>query len=80
MILKEEKEQKLSHNSKHLLLHNILSLACLYRDHEFYLPMFCDLEEDYILIILFSYQGNDLSRALLLFSNTEIINEKVRKL
>jgi len=39
---KEEKEQKLSHNSKHLLLHNILSLACLYRDHEFYLPMFCD--------------------------------------
>jgi len=39
--------------------------------------MFCDFRGRlYTHNSILSYQGNDLSRALLLFSNTEIINEK----
>jgi DNA-directed RNA polymerase len=72
---KEEKREKVSHNSKYFSLNSTLMLASLYRDHEFYLPVFCDFRGRlYTHNTLLTYQGHDLSRALLLFSKNELIN------
>lgn len=44
---------------------------------EFYFPMFSDFRGRlYPLMNLLSYQGEDLSRALLIFGDSEVINEK----
>lgn len=72
---KDQKRDKISHNSKYYSLYCTLMLASLYRDEEFYLPVFCDFRGRlYTQNTILTYQGNDLSRALLLFSEKELIN------
>ena len=71
---KEVKKNKFSHNSKHFLLYNILRIAYLYRNQNFYLPMFCYFRGRlYTHNSILSYQGHDLSRSLLLFADNENI-------
>ena len=79
-ILPEDKgvelKRKLSHNSKVQLNVNILKIALLYKDVNFYLPMFLDFRgRMYVTSSYLSYQGSDLARALLLFSDGEKLTE-----
>ena len=36
------KREKIAHNSKYQLYSNIINLACLYKNVEFYLPVYTD--------------------------------------
>jgi DNA-directed RNA polymerase len=75
---KEIKKIKRSSNSKYQLYLNIINLAYLYKDQEFYLPVFVDFRgRVYPLSNYLNYQGGDLARSLLLFADCygEIINE-----
>lgn len=74
IILQEYK----SHNSKYYEHFNTISLAQIYRDQDFYLPTFADFRgRIYPLVNYLSYQGTDLSRSLLLFSDeSEPLDDK----
>jgi DNA-directed RNA polymerase len=66
---KEDKLEKISHNSKYWNLLNCLNIAMLYKDVTFYLPTFAEFRgRIYTLSNYLSYQGGDIARALLLFS------------
>jgi DNA-directed RNA polymerase len=63
------KKEKRAHNSIYWQYFNILQIAELYLEHNFYLPTFADFRgRIYTFSPYLSYQGNDLSRALLLFA------------
>jgi DNA-directed RNA polymerase len=67
---KEIKNIKISSNSKYQLYLNIINLAYLYKDQEFYLPVFVDFRgRIYPLSNYLNYQGGDLTRSLLLFAD-----------
>ena len=67
---KDIKAKKLSSNSKYNLYSNIITIASLYRDKEFYLPVFVDFRgRVYPLSNYISYQAGDLGRSLLLFAD-----------
>uniref|UniRef100_P33539 Probable DNA-directed RNA polymerase n=1 Tax=Agaricus bitorquis TaxID=5343 RepID=RPOP_AGABT len=71
---KEIKEEKVSSNSKYTLYSNIISLASLYKDNEFYLPVYVDFRgRVYPLSNYISYQGGDLARSLILFADTKCV-------
>nr|QWO71463.1 RNA polymerase [Termitomyces sp. T99] len=75
---KEIKMKKLSSNSKYHLYSNIINLASLYKDQEFYLPVFVDFRgRIYPLSNYLNYQGGDLARSLILFADcySEKLNE-----
>lgn len=75
---KEVKNVKLASNSKYHLYSNIINLACLYKDVEFYLPVFADFRgRIYPLSNYLNYQGGDLVRSLLLFGDdhNEVLND-----
>ena len=71
------KQEIQSHNAKYTNYLNTISLAKIYRDVDFYLPTFADFRgRIYPMTTYLNYQGNDLSRSLLLFSDTsEILDE-----
>lgn len=71
------KEHKISHNSKFHLYSNIINIACLYKDHNFYFPVFADFRgRIYPLSNYLNYQGGDLAKSLLLFADVkENIND-----
>ena len=65
-------------NSKYWNIYNCLSIANLFRDVDFYLPTFADFRgRVYTLSNYLSYQGSDISRGLLLFSQDS--NKKLNK-
>ena len=71
---------KKAHNSLYHLYNNILNIAVLYRNAEFYFPVFADFRgRIYPITNFLSYQGNDLARSLLLFSDGEKINKEGNK-
>jgi hypothetical protein len=73
---KENKNEKIRHNSIYFLYYNIISIAMLFRNQTFYLPVFADFRgRIYTLSSYLTYQGTDLARSLILFDNDEIINE-----
>ena len=74
---KEDKINKQSHNSKYYNYLSTLNIANLYKDQSFYIPTFADFRgRIYTLSHYLTYQGNDLSRSLLLFGDTkEAINK-----
>nr|QWO71467.1 RNA polymerase [Termitomyces sp. K1Aa] len=75
---KDIKMTKLSSNSKYHLYSNIINLATLYKDQEFYLPVFVDFRgRIYPLSNYLNYQGGDLARSLILFADgySEKLNE-----
>ena len=62
------KKDKMSSNSKFHLYNNIINIASLYKDSEFYLPVFIDFRgRVYPLSSYLNYQGGDLARSLILF-------------
>ena len=66
---KEIRAQKESSNSTYILYSNIITMATLYKNQEFYLPVFVDFRgRIYPLSNYISYQGGDLARSLLLFA------------
>jgi len=66
---KEIRAQKESSNSTYILYSNIITMASLYKNQEFYLPVFVDFRgRIYPLSNYISYQGGDLARSLLLFA------------
>lgn len=72
---KEIKRTKEANNSKYHLYNNIITLACLYKDQEFYLPVFVDFwGRVYPLSNYLNYQGGDLARSLLLFAKGHKLN------
>jgi len=74
---KEIRAQKESSNSTYILYSNIITMATLYKNQEFYLPVFVDFRgRIYPLSNYISYQGGDLARSLLLFAENyaEILN------
>jgi DNA-directed RNA polymerase len=76
---KDDKKLKQSHNSKYWRYYNIINIAYLYKNSNFYLPTFADFRgRIYTLNNYISYQGDDLCRSLLLFSSEKknILNEK----
>ena len=76
----EVKKEKMTHNSIYHLYYNTLSIAILYRNHSFYLPVFCDYRgRIYTLSNYLSYQGNDLARSLFLFDKEDVINDTGRE-
>lgn len=77
---KKEINIKKVHNSIYHLYNNILNIAVLYRNAEFYFPVFADFRGRlYPITSFLSYQGNDLARSLLLFSEGEKINNEGNK-
>lgn len=79
---KNIKINKLSNNSKYQLYINIINIAYLYKDQEFYLPVFVDFRgRVYPLSNYISYQGGDLARSLISFyissSSTVQISEQI---
>lgn len=73
---KENKKMKNKHNAKYHLYNNIINIASLYRNTDFYLPVFADFRGRlYPLSNYLNYQGNDLARSLILFSDGERLNE-----
>jgi DNA-directed RNA polymerase len=74
---KIEKDNKIRHNAKYQLYKNIINIASIYRNSEFYLPIFADFRGRlYPLSNYLSYQGNDLARSLILFARGEELNEE----
>ena len=70
------KEHKISHNSKFHLYSNIINIACLYKDHNFYFPVFADFRgRIYPLSNYLNYQGGDLAKSLLLFGIGDELND-----
>jgi DNA-dependent RNA polymerase len=66
----EDKEVKISHNSKYWNYFNTIQTALLYVNHVIYLPTFADYRgRVYTLTNYLSYQGSDISRSLLLFND-----------
>jgi len=75
---KEIKSNKRSSNSKYNLYSNIITIASLYKDTEFYLPVFVDFRgRVYPLSSYISYQAGDIGRTLLLFGDN--YGEKLNK-
>jgi DNA-directed RNA polymerase len=75
---KEVKNLKFSSNSKYHLYSNIINLACLYKDVEFYLPVFTAFRgRIYPLSNYLNNPGGDLARSLLLFGGRdgEVLND-----
>ena len=75
---KEIQMKKMASNSKYQLYLNIINIASLYRDQEFYFPVFVDFRgRVYPLSHYLNYQGGDLARSLLLFANSygEVMND-----
>nr|QWO71472.1 RNA polymerase [Termitomyces sp. T70a] len=75
---KDIKMKKLSSNSKYHLYSNIINLATLYKDQEFYLLVFVNFRgRIYPLSNYLNYQGGDLARSLILFADgySEKLNE-----
>jgi len=67
---KEIKSNKRSSNSKYNMYSNIITIASLYKDTEFYLPVFVDFRgRVYPLSSYISYQAADIGRSLLLFGD-----------
>jgi len=67
---KEIKFNKRSSNSKYNMYSNIITIASLYKDTEFYLPVFVDFRgRVYPLSSYISYQAGDIGRSLLLFAD-----------
>jgi hypothetical protein len=67
---KEVKIRKQSHNSQYYNYLNTINIATLYKEQKFYFPTFADFRgRIYTYSNYLSYQGNDLSRSLLLFAN-----------
>jgi hypothetical protein len=78
----EEKRSKQSHNSNYWRYNNTINIAMAYKDNHFYLPTFADFRgRIYTLSNYLTYQGDDLSRSLLLFSPefTNIDRDKLNK-
>ena len=75
----EEIGRKQSHNSKYWRYLNTINIATIYQNSIFYLPTFADFRgRIYTLSNYLSYQGDDLSRSLLLFkdkNNESLSNE-----
>jgi DNA-dependent RNA polymerase len=66
----------LKHNSKYYLDRTILTNAILYRNSDIFFPVFMDFRGRlYTNTPSFSFQGNELIKSLLLFSQGEILNE-----
>ena len=75
---KEIKFNKRSSNSKYNMYSNIITIANLYKNTEFYLPVFVDFRgRVYPLSSYISYQAGDIGRSLLLFA--DIYAEKLNK-
>jgi DNA-dependent RNA polymerase len=73
-IIKKDKEK---HNALYQLYYNIINIAILYRNQEFYFPVFADFRGRlYTLSNYLAYQGNDLARSLLLFDNNEALTKQ----
>lgn len=73
--IKNERLKMEQHNALYYLYSNIINIACLYKNHEFYFPIFADFRgRMYPLCNYLNYQGNDLARSLLLFTSDEELN------
>ncbi len=71
------KKEKIAHNSKFQLYSNIINIAMLYRNQVLYFPVFGDFRGRlYTLSNYLSFQGNDLSRSLLLFDEDQNITKE----
>ncbi len=69
----------MKHNSKYWLYRNILNIAKLYHNMVIYFPTFLDFRgRVYAVTNYFNYQGGDIARSLLLFSNAK--SEEIKDL
>nr|QWO71427.1 RNA polymerase [Termitomyces sp. K1Aa] len=65
-----KKKEISAHNSKFNLYKNILTLAVVYENVDFYLPTYFDFRgRIYSVVDYLTYQGEDISRSLIEFSN-----------
>nr|QWO71425.1 RNA polymerase [Termitomyces sp. T73sscA] len=66
----DQKKKVSAHNSKFNLYKNILTLAVIFEDVNFYIPTYYDFRgRIYSVVDYLTYQGEDLSRGLIEFSN-----------
>nr|QWO71430.1 RNA polymerase [Termitomyces sp. K1Ac] len=75
----DKKKEISAHNSKFNLYKNILTLAVTYENVDFYLPTYFDFRgRIYSIVDYLNYQGEDISRGLIEFSNgCELDNENI---
>lgn len=75
-------KQIIEHNNHYWQYYNILTIAELYKDIIFYLPVYYDFRgRIYTLNNYLTYQGTDLARSLILFADSiEITNDNVKYL
>nr|QWO71438.1 RNA polymerase [Termitomyces sp. T123] len=76
---REEKKMVSSHNSKYILYQNILSLAIIFENVNFYIPTYYDFRgRIYSSVDYLTYQGEDIARSLIEFSNgCKLDNENI---
>nr|QWO71412.1 RNA polymerase [Termitomyces sp. T28]QWO71415.1 RNA polymerase [Termitomyces sp. T60a]QWO71420.1 RNA polymerase [Termitomyces sp. T99]QWO71421.1 RNA polymerase [Termitomyces sp. T132]QWO71424.1 RNA polymerase [Termitomyces sp. T8] len=66
----DQKKKVSAHNSKFNLYKNILTLAVIFEDVNFYIPTYFDFRgRIYSVVDYLNYQGEDISRGLIEFSN-----------
>ena len=67
----------LSHNSKYMLYQQVISIAIIFNNFDFFLPTYLDFRgRVYTSVDYFSYQAEDLAKSLIEFKEGCIIDNK----